>query len=851
MEFFAESRKRLGSITIQAFARWRLSINTRYTQVLTDYAQTKTKAAVTMQSWWRGTETRTQLKHKRTAAEIIQRMGRGHAGRRAFHMRKVNTTTMALARRAMQLAKEENEKMQAERKQRMEEKQKKEEAKQQRKANLAAKRQAKREQRLQQEREEKERQEKEKQRQEKEREDQRKKEQQAIQARIAAERLERERAEAKRLAAAEAQAAEKRRLQQAEQEALAKKQAEEERLHGERRETPPDPRSKETAQKSAEYNKSFKQQVELEAAANSSTPTITLTRTDAAERIQRMTRVHSSMKLTMQLRAERNAKRKAEEDVMAAQHIQRIFRGHASRLHVVSRHKSQPDKTPTIVVSKSAAAERIQRALRMKFARTKTKTKRQERENRRRREEEVLAVQNIQRLFRGHAGRLIAIQKHVAHVEKENQAATSIQKIHRGRQARKEVETRRQLFDVNSDERSAIIIQRIGRGYKARNGIVDVVMADWKAKHQAATNVQKIFRGYHARKEVRQRALDATGGLYEDGNDTLFDVANVGMSGIEETRRISAAINIQRTWRGHRVRARMQTTQVKTKKKPKGKPARQRTASTPTSGLRGGPAAHRERHTSNHSHHGSSLLNKGWNGFTGERNLTEAEKRHLMSAVTSQPSGPPLRGTASQARRLSGLKAAGGPKSKPVATGPKPAGPAAKPQQRNAIARKQRDVINTMPPQQYNGNNTMPTPATKQPAPLPPQVGRPVTSPTATNMDDWDYSDKVARMQETYQQFMAQSVNYSQHGALFVELEQMSKHHNGGVAGVYDQDVPYDDTRSIGSGNSLGGGGYSLPPLRRAVGYERGKHLHAVQQKQKSGKEPQTMQPRPMHQLAV
>ena len=79
----------------------------------------------------------------------------------------------------------------------------------------------------------------------------------------------------------------------------------------------------------------------------------------------------------------------------------------------------------------------------------------------------------------------------------ENEAATQIQRIARGRQARKAVERRRRRYN-----RAATRIQARARGMRDRNLVLGL-----RRKENAATEIQRMARGKLARREVKEMKL--------------------------------------------------------------------------------------------------------------------------------------------------------------------------------------------------------------------------------------------------------------------------------------------------------------------------------------------------------
>ncbi|MFC1854358.1 hypothetical protein ACFLY6_00615 [Candidatus Dependentiae bacterium] len=176
-------------------------------------------------------------------------------------------------------------------------------------------------------------------------------------------------------------------------------------------------------------------------------------------------------------RAKKELKRLKEEEEQkkkeAAIKIQKVCRGHLVR-------KKQEQE--------NLAATKIQKVVRGRQTRKTAEKLRKKQESDRKAKED--AVVKIQRIARGYLVR--------KKQEQENLAATKIQKVVRGRQARKAAEKlrKKQESDRKAKEDAVVKIQRIARGYLVRK--------KQEQENLAATKIQKVVRGRQARKAAEK-----------------------------------------------------------------------------------------------------------------------------------------------------------------------------------------------------------------------------------------------------------------------------------------------------------------------------------------------------------
>jgi hypothetical protein len=190
--------------------------------------------------------------------------------------------------------------------------------------------------------------------------------------------------------------------------------------------------------------------------------------TEAAIKLQKVTRGHNTRKTLAQKKAEEEAKRaeeanalknmKEEEQSSAAVKIQSIVRGKADRKKAAAlkEEKEQHD-----------AAMKIQSIQRAKQAKKEVQLLREE--------------------------------------KKQHDSATKIQAIHRGKQARKDVEVLKKAKEEEDQRQAAVKIQSIHRGREARKSVSSIKAEKRRAEEdEAATKLQASFRGYKARSDVKR-----------------------------------------------------------------------------------------------------------------------------------------------------------------------------------------------------------------------------------------------------------------------------------------------------------------------------------------------------------
>jgi len=142
---------------------------------------------------------------------------------------------------------------------------------------------------------------------------------------------------------------------------------------------------------------------------------------------------------------------RAEEELWAAVEIQRCWRGYCGRLKWEMEYET--------VWSREAAVRRLQRHIRGWLSRTRVHRirKRRARADFERARRRFKAAQRIQALVRGRAGR-----RRVAAIRgRKDQAATTVQRVFRGRRER--IELRHQVVDRRSTQ-----IQALARGFLVR-----------------------------------------------------------------------------------------------------------------------------------------------------------------------------------------------------------------------------------------------------------------------------------------------------------------------------------------------------------------------------------------------
>lgn len=220
-----------------------------------------------------------------------------------------------------------------------------------------------------------------------------------------------------------------------------------------------------------------------------------LKREDAAISIQRVVR---GTQARTRCRWLMRRMRAAQEETAAATSIQCAFRASAARRAVDGKRQHK-------------AAVRVQSSMRGHRARrdvTARTTQRRE------------AAVHIQRTGRGYLAR----QEYGPRVEeakeraKQERAATRIQSIARGRQARRRVAAKRvevaeeRAARAAQEEKAALHMQRVGRGKLARKRVQGI--RDERKQHAAATKIQAVKRGKSARLHVRKKRRVRGGGVF-------------------------------------------------------------------------------------------------------------------------------------------------------------------------------------------------------------------------------------------------------------------------------------------------------------------------------------------------
>ncbi|CAK0811185.1 unnamed protein product [Prorocentrum cordatum] len=178
---------------------------------------------------------------------------------------------------------------------------------------------------------------------------------------------------------------------------------------------------------------------------------------------------------------------RAEEELWAAVEIQRCWRGYCGRLKWEMEYET--------VWSREAAVRRLQRHVRGWLSRTRAHRirKRRARADFERARRRFKAAQRIQALARGRAGR-----RRVAELRgRKDQAATTVQRIFRGR--RKRIEMRHQVVDRRTTQIQALargfLVRRRRARFEAKGGHTALTprLEDHGADLRAALTVRNTF----------------------------------------------------------------------------------------------------------------------------------------------------------------------------------------------------------------------------------------------------------------------------------------------------------------------------------------------------------------------
>eukprot|EP01060_Flectonema_neradi_P022243 TRINITY_DN3051_c0_g1_i1.p1 TRINITY_DN3051_c0_g1~~TRINITY_DN3051_c0_g1_i1.p1 ORF type:complete len:2479 (+),score=587.58 TRINITY_DN3051_c0_g1_i1:88-7524(+) len=263
----------------------------------------------------------------------------------------------------------------------------------------------------------------------------------------------------------------------------------------------------------------------------------TVQQADAAKKIQCRYRVHRSKAELESKRREKQAK----DEAQAATKIQGQWRVKQSKEELASRSEAQKNKEAqaqaAIKEEERIAATQIQSQWRSKQARDVTDAKRREKlkqeESSIEAEKDRLAQEKsatvIQSNWRGHQVRNkqseILMEKERQNQLKEENAATKIQAMQRGKKGREEAAHRRR--DINEQQSKAYTDEQ----------------------HAAATKIQALYRGGRDRARVKE--------LRQQRSKDLIRQEQVDHTEIGKSE--DAAKLIQRNWRGHMGRKKART----------------------------------------------------------------------------------------------------------------------------------------------------------------------------------------------------------------------------------------------------------------------------------------------------
>ena len=166
------------------------------------------------------------------------------------------------------------------------------------------------------------------------------------------------------------------------------------------------------------------------------------------------------------------------------------------------------------------------------------------------------AAVNIQRLYRGHKARRRVKQMPVASDRETEAAAVHLQRMARGRRARKEAEG---LRLKKQEEESAVQLQRLARGRVARREAAKRRKA--AEEHNSAVRLQRIARGRKARREAqalkRQKEEEERSAMQLQKLARGRNARKKAQQLKEKKQQEKSALTVQRLYRGHSVRRRI------------------------------------------------------------------------------------------------------------------------------------------------------------------------------------------------------------------------------------------------------------------------------------------------------
>lgn len=199
------------------------------------------------------------------------------------------------------------------------------------------------------------------------------------------------------------------------------------------------------------------------------------------------------------------AKRRARLE-QAANEIQRLFRGYVARIWRDAQLIERLRRKRRLALE-DRMRRLIQRVMRGKAGRIKTQRRR---DYLRRKELEWYSAWTIERVYRGHVGRLIAAEeRRLRELRRRNAAAVQIQRMFRGYRGRILAAIAAALTELRRKlNMAAVEIQRYARGYNSRRHAKHYREKVEREKLQlrSSTNIQRVFRGHKGR-EAREIEL--------------------------------------------------------------------------------------------------------------------------------------------------------------------------------------------------------------------------------------------------------------------------------------------------------------------------------------------------------
>ena len=247
---------------------------------------------------------------------------------------------------------------------------------------------------------------------------------------------------------------------------------------------------------------------------------------DAAAKIQA---VHRGKQARKELQEKR-------EQEAAAVKIQAVHRGKQARKELEEKRRDVPEAPPaaSAVESDSAAVESMVEELVDEVSASTEPVGGADNDDL---EEQAAAAVKIQAVHRGKQAR-----KELEEKREQEAAAVKIQAVHRGKQARKELEEKREM------ESAALKIQAVHRGKQARKELEEK-----REMESAALKIQAVHRGKQTRMELRkEREEQAAAALkiqaVHRGKQTRMELRK------EREEQAAAALKIQAVHRGKQTR---------------------------------------------------------------------------------------------------------------------------------------------------------------------------------------------------------------------------------------------------------------------------------------------------------